>query len=60
MLYNIEKDCERNDILCTQCTKFDKTKKLCNGLGSICVEYDIKTNSLIDPITGLVINSNKE
>lgn len=40
---------------CLTCEYFDKKKKHCNGIGKNCFEYDVKTQTAIDPVTKLPI-----
>ena len=53
MLYNISKSKVTTKVDCLTCQYFDKKKKVCNGLGKFCFEYDDKTRTIIDPITKL-------
>ena len=43
---------------CLACFYFDKKKKKCCGFGKKCFEYDAKTKTVIDNITGLPIKLN--
>ena len=55
MLYNTEKGKIWTNMDCLTCEYFDKKLKKCKGKGKICFEMDKKTQTLIDPITGLPI-----
>ena len=59
MLYNIEMNKEKNDLMCLECPHFDKQEKRCKGIGVACFEYDPITQTCIDPITKLPFNPNK-
>ena len=61
MLYNKDTKQVKKTIgnaQCLECKCFDKEKKVCNGLGKICYEYDEKTKTVIDSITKLPIKFN--
>ncbi len=51
MLFNIDKKKIKSDTLCLECKHFDKKSHKCNGIGKVCFEYDMDTQTLIDPIT---------
>lgn len=53
MLFNKNTGKIKKSIDCLTCPHFDKKLKKCNGLGKVCFEYDSKTMTIIDPITGL-------
>ena len=58
MLYNIELKKVKASSQCITCFYFDKKTKKCNGFGKKCFEYDAKTKTILDPITGLPIKLN--
>lgn len=53
MLFNIDTGEIKKSIDCFTCPFFDKKLKKCNGIGKTCFEYDQKTMTIIDPVTGL-------
>ena len=53
MLFNIDTGEIKKSIDCFTCPFFDKKFKKCNGIGKTCFEYDPKTMTIIDPVTGL-------
>lgn len=55
MLYNKDLNKIKTNADCISCPLFDKRTKKCNGFGKICFEFDIKTRTIIDPITKLPI-----
>lgn len=58
MLYNIKLKKVKASSQCITCFYFDKNTKKCNGFGKNCFEYDAKTKTILDPITGLPIKLN--
>lgn len=55
MLYNKETKAVKKAEDCLTCPYFDRVLKKCKGIGKICFEFDVKTNTVIDPITKLPI-----
>ena len=55
MLYNKNLKKVQTMVDCQTCEMFDKKKKKCIGIGKICFEYDPKTRTCFEPITGLPI-----
>lgn len=55
MLYNNERKKIQTNSDCLTCVHFDKKKKKCNGIGKVCFEFDMKTRTMIDPVTKLPI-----
>ena len=55
MLYN--KDLKKTVLItdCIACPYWDKKLKKCEGIGTVCFEYDEKTRTAIDAITKLPI-----
>ena len=53
MLFNKEKGRPKNSLDCLTCPLFDEKNKKCMGIGKICFEYEPKTMTIIDPVTGL-------
>lgn len=53
MLFNKEKGRPKNSLDCLTCPLFDGKNKKCMGIGKICFEYEPKTMTIIDPVTGL-------
>ncbi len=56
MLYNTRKERKTKPADCITCPYFDKKTRKCKGIGKICFEVD-RTNTLIDPVTGLPYNN---
>lgn len=55
MLWNKELKKVKASSQCITCFYFDKKTKKCHGFGKNCFEYDAKTKTVIDNITGLPI-----
>ncbi|MBR4003081.1 MAG: hypothetical protein IKI95_03310 [Clostridia bacterium] len=55
MFYNVDLKKIQTNADCLVCPHFDKKKKKCNGVGRSCFEFDMKTRTIIDPITKLPI-----
>ena len=55
MLYNKDLDKVQASSHCITCSHFDKKTKICKGLGKVCFEYEPKTKTIFDPVTGLPI-----
>lgn len=55
MLYSKNSKTIQTRKECMTCEYFDKKKKHCNGIGKNCFEYDVKTQTAIDPVTKLPI-----
>lgn len=53
MLYNIELKKVQSSKDCVTCKHFDRKRKKCLGVGKCCLEFDHKTQTIIDPITNL-------
>ena len=53
MLYNIKEGKIQDITLCFYCPYFNKTDKKCEGLNTVCFEYDDTTKVIIDGTTGL-------
>lgn len=60
MLYNIEQNEKQSVLTCANCQYFDKKTLLCSGINKACFEYDEKTDTIIDGVTKLPLNLNKE
>lgn len=59
MLYNTRTEMRQKPADCLKCPYFDRVYRKCNGFGKICFEVD-RTNTLIDPVTGLAYNYKEE
>ena len=57
MLLNIDKERKQVNSDCLTCPYFDKVKKKCNGIGTVCFEFDEKTGTVYEPITHLPIKA---
>lgn len=53
MIYNIDKKEIQSDKLCFGCKYYNEKTRLCSGIGKVCLEFDEKTQTIIDPITKL-------
>lgn len=60
MLYNIELNKEKNDLMCLECAHYDRHEKRCKGIGVACFEYDRLTQTCLDPVTKLPFNPNEQ
>ena len=60
MLYNLNKNKIWSNADCLTCEYFDKKLKKCKGKGKICFLFDKKTQTIIDPITGLPIKPKED
>lgn len=58
MLYNNDLHQVQKNSQCISCEHFNKKQKKCYGIGKCCFEFDPKTRTAIDPITGLPIKLN--
>ena len=58
MLYNNNLHQVQKNSQCITCEHFNKQQKKCYGIGKCCFEFDPKTRTAIDPITGLPIKLN--